>query len=104
MSMIHVVAVITSNPGMRQEILGAFNSNTKAVRAEDGCIEYGATVDAEDVGPFQTKFGEDTFVVIEKWKSLPHLMAHASSEHMKAYAAKTKPLIASRVIHVLSSA
>ena len=103
MSLIHVVAVITSKPGMRQEILGAFNSNTKAVRAEDGCIEYGATVDAEDVGPFQTKFGEDTFVVIEKWENLERLMAHAASEHMKAYATATKSQITNRIIHVLSS-
>ena len=104
MSIIHVIAVITSKPGMRQELLEAFNANTKAVRAEDGCIEYVATKDAEDVGPLQTKFGDDTFVVIEKWKSLPHLMAHVSSDHMKEYAAKTTSLIANRIIHVLSSA
>ena len=63
----------------------------------------GRTVDAEDVGPFQTKFGEDTFVVIEKWENLERLMAHAASEHMKAYATATKSLIANRIIHVLSS-
>ena len=101
--MIHVVAVITANPGMRQGILEKFNANTPAVHAEDGCIEYGAVVDAENIGSFQTKFGEDTFLVIEKWKSLEHLMAHAASDHMKEYAAATKPLIAERKIHVLSA-
>ena len=104
MSMIHVVAVITANSGMRAQILEAFKANTVAVHAEEGCIEYGAVIDAEGVGPFQTKFGEDTFAVIEKWESLDHLMSHAASEHMKAYAAKTKPLIASRTIHVLNTA
>lgn len=99
--MIHVVAVITTNPGQRETVLQAFRANVPAVHAEDGCIEYGATVDA-DAGQFQTKFGPDTFVVVEKWASLDALKAHAASPHMAAYAAKTKPMIAKRIIHVLS--
>jgi quinol monooxygenase YgiN len=99
--MIHVVAIITTNPGQRETVLQAFRANVPAVHAEDGCIEYGATVDA-DAGGFQTKFGPDTFVVVEKWASLEALKAHAASPHMGAYAAKTKPMIANRVIHVLS--
>ena len=102
--MIHVVAIITAKPGHRDAILDAFRANMPAVHAEDGCIEYGPAVDADGVGPFQTKFGGDTFLVIEKWESLDHLNAHAASPHMKAYGAKTKDLIASRVIHVLSPA
>ncbi|HVZ07227.1 putative quinol monooxygenase [Rhodopila sp.] len=100
--MIHVVAVITAKPGKRAEILAAFKANMPAVHAEAGCIEYGPVVDAEGVGPFQTKYGEDTFLVLEKWESLKHLADHAASPHMKAYGAKTKDLIANRVIHVLS--
>jgi len=46
--MIHVVAIITAKPGKRAEILGHFRANVPTVRAEKGCIEYGATVDAED--------------------------------------------------------
>ncbi len=34
---------------------------------------------------------------------LDALMAHAGSAHMKAYAGKTKDLIADRKVHVLSS-
>ncbi|MDP6708434.1 MAG: putative quinol monooxygenase [Alphaproteobacteria bacterium] len=102
--MVHVLAVITAKPGKRAEILAAFNANVPAVHAEDGCIEYGATVDAEGVGGFQTKYGEDTLVVIEKWESLDALKAHAASPHMAAYAQKTKEMIDSRVIHVMSSA
>ena len=104
MSRVHVIAVITAKSGKRGEILAAFNANVPAVHAEDGCIEYGATIDAEGVGPFQTPYGEDTMVVVEKWASLDHLMAHAASDHMKAYGAKTKDLIDSRVIHVMSDA
>jgi len=104
MSMVHVVAVLTAKPGLRGEVLALFKANVPAVHAEDGCIEYGATVDAADVGPFQTAFGEDTFVVIEKWESLDHLMAHAGAPHMKEYGAKTKDMLAERTIHVMSPA
>jgi len=102
--MIHVVAVITARQGKREAILEAFRANMPAVHAEDGCIEYGPAVDADGGGGLQTKFGPDTFVVLEKWASLDHLKAHAVSPHMQAYGAKTKDLIASRVIHVLSPA
>ena len=104
MSLVHVVAVITAHSGKREEILSAFKKNVPLVHQEDGCIEYGAVIDTENVGPFQAKLGEDTFFVIEKWESLDHLMAHATSDHMKSYAAKTKDLIANRQIHVLSAA
>ncbi len=102
--MIHVVAVITAKPGQRETILEHFRANVPAVHAEDGCIEYGPAIDAEGVGPLQTPFGPDSFVVLEKWESLDHLKAHGASAHMKAYAAKTKEFIASRVIHVLAPA
>ena len=102
--MIHVVAVITAKPGMREAILKEFRANMPAVHAEKGCIEYGPAIDAEGIGSFQSKFGPDTFVVIEKWESLDHLKAHAASPHMQAYGAKTRDLLANREIHVLSPA
>ena len=72
------------------------------MHAEKGCIEYGAAVDAEDAAPFQTKWGADSFLVIEKWR-MDALKAHAAAPHM-AYGAKTKELIAARVIHILRPA
>jgi quinol monooxygenase YgiN len=102
MQMVHVLAVITAKPGLRARILEAFHANVPAVLAEDGCIEYGAAIDTDGVGGLQTKFGDDTFVVVEKWQSLDALKAHAAAPHMAAYGAKTKDMIANRVIHVLS--
>jgi len=102
--MIHVIAVLTAKPGKREEILRHFRDNVPAVRAEKGCIEYGAAVDAENALKFQTKWGPDTFLVIEKWESMEALQAHAAAPHMVAYAAKTRELMASRVIHILSPA
>jgi quinol monooxygenase YgiN len=100
--MIHVLAIITAKPGQRDNVLEAFRANVPAVRAEEGCIEYGAAVDTEGLGSFQTKFGPDTFVVVEKWASVDALKAHGAAPHMAAYAAKTKDMVASRAIHVLS--
>ena len=100
--MIHVLAVVTAKPGMRESILQAFRANVPNVKAEQGCIEYGAAVDAEPALKFQTAFGPDAFVVVEKWESLDALKAHAAAPHMAAYAAKTKDMIASRAIHILS--
>ena len=104
MSVVHVVAIITTKPGMRDEVLRAFHANIPNVHAEDGCIEYGPTIDTIGGGGIQTELGPDTFIVIEKWESLEHLKAHAAAPHMAEYAAKVKDLLFDRVIHVLSPA
>lgn len=103
MSRVHVLAVITTKPGMRDQVLGLFRANVPAVLAEDGCIEYGATIDCAEAG-FAAKYGDDSFVVVEKWESMAALGAHATSPHMKAYGASTKEMLADRVIHVMSDA
>ena len=90
METVHVVAVITAKPGKRAELLAAFKANVPNVHAEEGCLEYVATVDTEDGHSIQTRFGEDTFVVVEKWASLAALKAHGAAPHMAAYAARTK--------------
>ena len=102
--MIHVLAIITALPGQRETILTHFRANMPAVHAEDGCIEYGPAIDAQPTGPAQTPYGPDTFVVIEKWATPEALAAHAKSPHMADYAAKTRPLIATRTIHILTPA
>ncbi|RZL88051.1 MAG: antibiotic biosynthesis monooxygenase [Variovorax sp.] len=99
--MIHVVAVITAKPGQRDRILEAFRANRAAVLAEEGCIEYNATVDAAGMPASRGSFGADTFVVIEKWETLAALQAHAAAPHMAAYGAKVKEWTENRVIHVL---
>ena len=120
---VHVLAVITAKPARRAEILEAFQADVAAGRAEDGCIEYVATVDAEGAGSVQTRFGEDTFRRAPRacpeprsptsarsgtWLKIGEPRRaqgpHAPAPHMAAYAAKTKDLIRSRVIHILSPA
>lgn len=102
--MIHVIAVITAQPGQRDALLAAFNANVPAVRAEAGCIEYGAAVDVVGGPAFQAAFGPDAFVVIEKWESMQALGAHAVAPHMVDYGRKTKAMVADRKIHILQPA
>lgn len=99
--MIHVIAIITAKPGQREAVLAEFRANIPAVLAEDGCIEYGPAIDAPNS---PASFGEDSFVVVEKWASPEALKAHAKSPHMLAYGERTKEMVAGRVIHVLTPA
>jgi len=104
MSIVHVIAVITTKPGLREEVLTLFKANVPAVLAEEGCIAYEATIDARDAGAMQTEYGPDRFVVVEKWASLDALAAHSTAAHMKAYGASTAHMVADRRIHILSAA
>ena len=100
--MIRVVAVVTANPGRHKEILSVFRANVANVRAEKGCIEDAAQVDAADIGPFQRSSGRTrrrSGILVEPGA----LRAHIATPHMKAYGQRTKDLIASRAIHVLSA-
>ncbi len=99
--MIHVIAMITTNPGMRAKVLEHFRANVPAVLAEAGCIEYAAASDMEDGPPFQTMCGADTFMVIEKWDSLDALKAHSAAPHMVAYGTRTRAMVVNRAIHIM---
>lgn len=102
--MLHVLAIITTRPGLRDAVLAEFRANMPAVLAEPGCLEYGPAIDAEGMGGFQAPLGPDTFVVVEKWADAAALRAHAAAPHMAAYAGRTREMIENRVIHVLSPA
>ena len=102
--MIHVIATITVKPGKRDAFLAEFHRIVPMVRAEAGCLEYGPTVDEPANLPRQLPIRDNVVTVIEKWESLDALKAHAASPHMAAYGAKTRDMIANRVIHVLSPA
>jgi quinol monooxygenase YgiN len=101
---IHVLALLTAHPGQREALLAEFRANMPNVHAEKGCIEYRPVIDAAGFDKLAAPLGPDTFAVIEKWESAEALRAHAAAPHMAAYAARARPLIASRVIHVLADA
>jgi quinol monooxygenase YgiN len=102
--MIQVVATLVTKPGLRTEVLNVFQETAPAVRAESGCIEYAAFVDlAGGFGAAQTLYGDDTFVVIEKWSDADALRAHARAPHMVGLVAKLKGRIASQTIRILTA-
>jgi len=101
--MIHVIAKITTVPGKRADVLKAFLANVPAVLAEDGCIEYQPITDVAGAADFQTNIGSDSFMVVEKWATIETLHAHAKSEHMAAYGASVRDLIADRAVHILEN-
>ena len=101
--MIHVIAKITTKPGMRATVLEAFQDNMPAVHAEQGCIEYEPVIDASDAAAFQTEIGPDSFIVVEKWQTMDNLQAHAKSPHMAAYGAKVGDMIDDRAVYVLTA-
>jgi quinol monooxygenase YgiN len=100
--MVHLIAFITAHPGKRAELLAEFHKLMPTVHAEEGCIEYQPVVDIEGFGGFTTPLGPDSYAVWEKWASPEALRAHAAAPHMAEYGAKTKHLIAKRVLHVLT--
>jgi quinol monooxygenase YgiN len=91
--MIHVIALITTQPGKRQELLDRIHASLPQVLAQPGCIDYTVVVDADAVGAMhtQTKFGPDTIVTIEKWESLKHLEDHSSSPLTATYYKESGP-------------
>ena len=99
--MIHVVATLTVDPSRRDEFLKAFAELTPEVLAEDGCLEYGATVDEPTEIPVQELAGEGAVVVVEKWESVAALEAHLAAPHMEAFREKTGEMLRGVTLRVL---
>ena len=90
--MIHVLAEIQIADGKRDAFLAEFHKIVPDVLAEDGCIEYGPTVDATtDIGAQLTD--PNVVTVVEKWESLAHLKAHLVAPHMNTYRERVKDLV-----------
>ncbi|MEN1680697.1 MAG: putative quinol monooxygenase [Planctomycetota bacterium] len=99
--MIHVVATLTVDADRRGEFLDAFARLTPTVLAEDGCLEYGATVDQPTGIAVQQSAGDDAVVVIEKWESVAALEAHLAAPHMEAFRTETAEMLRSVSLLVL---
>ncbi len=102
--MIHVIATIELNPGAREAFLAEFHKLIPHVIAEDGCIEYGPTVDVASGLGAQPPLREDVVTIIEKWASLEHLKAHLVAPHMTPYREAVKALVIGTKLSVLEPA
>lgn len=102
--MIHVVATVELQPGRRAPFLEEFQRVIPLVRAEAGCIEYGATVDVPADLPRQVPVRENVVTILEKWDDLAALRAHLVAPHMTTYREKVKDYVKSAVLQILTPA
>ena len=99
--MIHVVATITLNQGVRAAFLEVFRLLTPLVRAEKGCIEYQAATDVPTTLAVQEGPRDNVVTVVEKWASLDALYAHIGAAHMQEYRAKVKDYVVGVSLQVM---
>ncbi len=102
--MIHVIAAIEVQPGKRDEFLAEFHKIVEPVRAEEGCIEYGPTIDVQTTFDIQPDARENVVTVVEKWESVGHLEDHLMAPHMLEFRGNVKEIVVGTTIQVLEPA
>jgi quinol monooxygenase YgiN len=80
--MISVLATVTVREGRREDFLAEFKKIAPKVRAERGCIEYGAWIDLPTNIEIQGPERSDVLVCVEKWESVEALETHLIAPHM----------------------
>jgi len=98
---IHVIATVDLHPDTRERFLHEFSQVAPQVRAEQGCIEYGAAVDVATGMAVQIPVRSDTVTVVEKWSSVEALQAHVVTPHMRAFFERTQGFVVHLTIQVL---
>jgi quinol monooxygenase YgiN len=101
--MIDVIATIRVKPGRREEFLAKFKANVPAVLAEQGCVHYYPTIDA-DSGISAQATDPNSVTVVEQWQSLDALHAHLAAPHMAAYRVTVKDIVEGVALKVLTKA
>ena len=102
--MIFVIAAIELQPGKREAFLQEFAKIVEPVRAEDGCLEYGPTIDLQTSISAQGEAREDVVTVVEKWESVEALEAHLIAPHMLTYREQVKDLVVDVALQILEPA
>ena len=74
--MIYVVATASVKPDRREEFMQGARACIAETVKEKGCILYDCHASVGDPG---------RFVFVEKWETRDDLMAHAKSDHLKAW-------------------
>jgi quinol monooxygenase YgiN len=102
--MLHVLATVEIESGNREAFLAVFAKLVPLVRAEDGCLEYGAAVDVPTSIPVQVSPRPDVVMVVEKWASLDALEAHLKAPHMVEYRQRVKAFVKQVSLQILRPA
>lgn len=101
--MVVVIASIKVKPGHKASFIDIFKSNLPAVHAEDGCIEYFPSIDADAGVPVQV-LDENVVTIVEKWESMEHLKVHMTAPHMLTYREKVKDIVEGMELRVVQAA
>ena len=102
--MIHVIATVKVVPGRRQAFITEFLANVPNVKAEAGCLAYGATIDVETGIAAQIPVRDEVVTIVEQWESLAALQDHLVAPHMAAYREKVRDLVEGVSLQVLEPA
>lgn len=102
--MLHVLATVELAAGKRDEYLTHFAWVAPQVRAEDGCVEYGAAVDVPTSVAVQLPLRPDVVVVVEKWRDLLALQAHLQAPHMAEYRKRVAGVVKGVSLQILRPA
>ena len=90
---VHVVAVITAQPGAEDAVRAALEALVPPTRAEAGCLSYELSESLASPG---------TFVTTEEWSDPSDLDTHLATEHVQAALATVgEQLAAPPAIHPL---
>ena len=102
--MVYVIATLELAPGKRSAFLAEFAKVMPLVHAEQGCIEYVPTIDADTDIAMQHRIGEDRVTIVERWASVDALRAHDTAPHMQAYRGRVKDYVRGKEIRILNVA
>jgi quinol monooxygenase YgiN len=101
--MIHVVATIEVKEGTRDQLIADFKTLVPLVLAEEGCIQYDPTIDAETSIELQTADGANCLTVVEKWESEDALKKHLEAPHMNEHRKNVGDLVTGIKIKIYES-
>ena len=101
--MIHVIATIELVPGKRDDFLTEFHKIVPHVLAEEGCLDYGPTVDVETTLPNVTP-RPNVVTVVEQWDGMDELEAHLVATHMVEYRKIVKEWVVGSQLQILAPA
>lgn len=87
-----IMSVLTSKPGMKDNLNKVLQQMVAPSRKEEGCITYDLHQSLDDPG---------TFTFYEVWESDKAIQAHIVSEHYKAYKEHVDELVEMRHVYRL---
>ncbi|MDV0446556.1 putative monooxygenase YcnE [Methanosarcinaceae archaeon Ag5] len=83
--MLIVLAYMKIKPEFKEEFLLTTKPLIAKSRAEPGCISYAL---------YESTEKEDTFIMVEQWKTQNIFDSHVASDHFKAFGVTGGPLLA----------